>query len=110
MGFIQNALASLEAQSFGLGLPLLSPLWTNVGNFTAQGADGMTLNNSGNWLAPISGSCQVIDPNPTPLAGESAQDAQKRATQFSVTLVKADGTAETGPGILLTVLPQAYLR
>ena len=90
---LPEVLATLEGQAFGISLPLLSPLWTDNGLFNTKD-DDMTLSNSGNWLAPMAGLCRVVD----------------ASRPIGVTLIKPDGTAETGPGVLLSLFPQEYLR
>jgi hypothetical protein len=103
---ITQALQYGELQAFGLSMPLLAPNWAPVdasnASFTvtdtspASASDPpiMTITSTTNWAAPLDALFTDIAANqPVP-----------------VTLVQAGGTAESAPGVLLTIPDQAWLR
>jgi len=82
---------------FGLGMPALSPSWTdgNVSAITVNEANMSLTLGSGNWLAPLAGTLSRINPS----------------DKLRVTLIRADGQPLSGQdGMLLTLFPQLYLR
>ncbi|MCC6511052.1 MAG: hypothetical protein IT423_18265 [Pirellulaceae bacterium] len=96
MSAIVTSLNQIGMQAFGLTMPRIAPGWAPngvVANFTASD-DDFTLTSDANWAAPLAVVSRRID------AG----------TDFGITLVRPDGTFEQGPGVLLTVFPQQYLR
>jgi hypothetical protein len=89
-------------QAFGLTMPRLAIDWSPDGatnpSFTVSDGSGstpiMTITSSANWAAPFEAPyLDVITGIP-----------------FPVTLVMADGSAETAPGVLLTVPDQQWVR
>jgi hypothetical protein len=102
---LKNALQMTGIRSLGIGLPLLAPAWNAQGpevSFTFD-ATNLTLSAStGNgigpgtasWAAPVSGLVRTF----------------ADAARLPVTLLKLDGTAEQGPGVLITMYAQSYLR
>jgi hypothetical protein len=90
-------------QAFGVVMPMLAPDWlTSSGSFTvadqtpASASDPsiMTMTASANWAAPFAASYLVLSDNQL----------------LPASLAQADGVAETSPGVLLTMLDQAWLR
>ena len=97
MTLINSAISKILDKSgisaFGLSMPVLSPSWTRT-NLPDVKEDKLALELSSDvWLAPISGIRRNI-----------------RDSSLPVTLVRADGTNAAGPGSLITLLPQVYLR
>lgn len=88
-----QALRTVGIEAFGVAMPLLSPSWTD-GTMPTVNDKAMSLNISGgSWLAPLAGiitRCDSIVPN--------------------VTLIQADGSVQAGPGLLISLFPQEYLR
>jgi len=103
---IAQALQFGELQAFGMGMPRLAPDWSPIGTsnhgFTvtetspANSGDPpvMTITAAANWAAPLDATYLVL------ADGE----------QMPVSLVQAGGTAESAPGVLLTVPDQEWLR
>lgn len=90
---LTDVLSTVGTNAFGLGLPILSPAWTN-GILPSIVSDGMALNlSTANWLAPIAGTVRRVDSN-----------------SINVTLVRPSGIAVSDSGLLLTLFPHAYLR
>ena len=90
---LSRTLSSVGISAFGLGMPVLSPRWTDGAMPTVNDA-GMSLSlASGTWVCPVAGTLRKIE-----------------SSAIGVTLVHADGSAATGPGMLLTLMPQLYLR
>ena len=90
---IVNTLNSVGVSAFGLAMPVLSPSWTKNGVMPTVNGDFSLQLDSETWLAPVAGTLRKID--------ESA---------IGLTLIRADGTPLTGPGMLLTIGQQAHLR
>lgn len=93
MADLTQTLQTVGINAFGLAMPVLSPSWTD-GTMPTVNDNAMSLSLSGgSWLAPLAGTvtrCDSAVPN--------------------ATLVKADGSILAGPGFLLSLLPQEYLR
>ena len=90
---IVNTLNSVGVSAFGLAMPVLSPSWTK-NNVTPTVSGDFSLQLAAEtWLAPVAGTLRKI-----------------KDSAIGVTLIAADGTPFTGPGLLLTVGMQAHLR
>ncbi|MEZ6062521.1 MAG: hypothetical protein R3C19_19435 [Planctomycetaceae bacterium] len=92
---VQEALTVTGISAFGLSMPVLSPNWTDVDtNLPSVNSAGMSLNlASGSWLAPVDGTLFKME-----------------ADIIGVTLTQPSGDVVSGPGLLLTLPPQLYLR
>lgn len=89
-----DVLTNVGTRAFGLGLPLLSPRWTAGSSLPTVTDDGMALSLTGtNWVAPVAGAARQVNPS-----------------TIGVTLLRSNGVPASGPGLLLTLFPHAYLR
>lgn len=104
---ISQALQFGGLQAFGLSMPRLAPDWSAASSggsnpFTvtdsspgsSSGTPIMTITSTANWAAPLDAAFVNV------AAGEP----------MPVTLLRADGTAESAPGVLLTIPDQSSLR
>lgn len=93
-------------KAFGVAMPVISPQWYAGGQATLSKTD-LSLTSATNWLAPLACAVRKVD--------------STAALLPTVTLTQANGAAVNGqaaggagpvlgPGLLLTVLPPAYLR
>ncbi len=105
---VSNIINNTGLAGFGVGMPILSASWTNgiiptfnEATLSLQLSDSPASNS---WIAPLAGVVQKIDNSPTP-----AEEANG-VSRILKTLVKHDGSFEKGPGHLLTIYPQLYLR
>jgi hypothetical protein len=93
MANLTETLETVGIDAFGLAMPVLAASWTD-GTLPTTNDNAMSLSlASGSWRAPLAGTltrCETTVPN--------------------ATLVKADGSILTGPGLLLSLYPQEYLR
>ena len=90
---VKDALNTTGISAFGLAMPVISPTWTS-GALPTVNENNMSLTlASGTWRAPAAAVARKIEDS-----------------RVGTTLVRADGSLLTGPGILLTLLPQVYLR
>jgi hypothetical protein len=96
---ITQALEHGELQAFGLAMPRLAPDWSPQGaaspSFTAVDAT-MTITSTANWAAPMDMAFLVVNPS--------------GSVPMPVTLIRCDNSVENGPGILLTLFDQQWLR
>lgn len=92
---LQEALTVTGISAFGLSMPVLSPNWTDVDtNLPTVNSAGMSLNLAdGSWQAPVDGTLFKME-----------------SDIIGATLTQPDGSTLTGPGLLLTLPPQLYLR
>lgn len=103
---IGQALQYGGLQAFGLSMPRLAPDWspsgasnrsfsvTDSSPASSSGTPIMTITSTANWAAPLDVAfINIAGGQPVP-----------------VTLLLADGTAESAPGVLLTVPDQSWLR
>jgi hypothetical protein len=95
---LTQALESTALQAFGLAMPVMAQDWTPSGGATYSADDAtMALTISGaNWAAPLPTALLVADP--------------QQGARLPVTLINADGSIQTGAGVLLTVFEAAWLR
>jgi phosphatidylserine/phosphatidylglycerophosphate/cardiolipin synthase-like enzyme len=96
---LTQALQSAGIGAFGISMPVLAQDWTPAGGSPSYSADDSTMAltiSGGNWAAPCAAVFRVVDP----ASGHPAP----------VTLTNADGTTQTGPGVLLTLFEAAWLR
>ena len=105
MGIIQD-LTRLSLREKGIGgfsaaMPAISTRWCNAAGAdiaAAIQADGtshrLSTQGASEWVAPLPALVQVVN-NDHPI---------------DVSLFLPDGAAVTGPGLLCTLFPQAYLR
>lgn len=105
---VSNIINNTGVSGFGVSMPVLASEWTNGPMpSSTDGTLSLELSASSaanNWLAPLAGIVQKVDPGSSPLAEENA------AAPILKTLIKPDGSVVQGPGILLTIYPQLYLR
>jgi len=105
---ITDIIENTGVSGFGIAMPTISPAWTDGALPTANDADlSLRLSNSpasNTWLAPFAGVVQKIDDLAAPSTDEEG------ASPALKTLVKPDGSFVRGPGLLLTIYPQLYLR
>jgi hypothetical protein len=106
MTVVMNVLSKLGLQALGVAMPRIAwspwePLTINPVSEPA-GAPPLTLRalESGNpapWIAPLAGTLREVDTS----QGDKA---------LGVPLVRADGSAEQGKGVLLTLHAQLFVR
>lgn len=90
---LARTLSTIGISALGVGAPILAPRWTDGATPTVDDA-AMALNlSSGSWLCPAAGTLRTIE-----------------SAAIGVTLVRANGALASGPGLLLTLFPQVYLR
>ncbi len=96
---LTQSLQSTGIEAFGLGMPVLAQDWAPAGGSPSLSVDDstMALTISGaNWAAPCATALLVVDP--------------ANGQPFPTTLTNADGTTQTGTGVLLTLFEAAWLR
>lgn len=92
-----NLINRIVTSAFGIGMPVLSPSWTDGTNTLPTSSDNdmsLLISDDDKWLAPISGTIRRVETN----------------DDIQISLAKPNGSFVTGPGMLLTTFPQAYLR
>jgi hypothetical protein len=90
---VQDALNTVGISAFGLAMPVISPTWTSS-DLPTVNENNMSLTlAAGTWRAPAAAIARKIEDS-----------------RVGTTLVRADGSLLTGPGMLLTLLTQVYLR
>lgn len=97
MSAIVTALNQLGLQSFGLSMPHIAPAWAPnkvEGHFTTSDDDMSLTITQGTWAAPFAVLSRRIE----------------EGSDMGITLIQANGSFEQGPGVLLTVFPQEYVR
>jgi hypothetical protein len=88
-----DTLNTLGISAFGIGMPVLAPRWTDSQTPTVNDAAMSLELAGGTWLSPAAGTLLAV-----------------QGSAIGVTLVHADGAIAAGPGLLLTLFPQVYLR
>jgi len=100
---VTDALSTLKLSGFGLAMPMLSPSWASAA-MPMFNDDNLTLTlPSGSWLAPLAGTIHKITATPS-------DSDPPDVTPMLVTLIRPTGQAVHGPGLLITIYPQLYLR
>jgi hypothetical protein len=95
---LAQSLQSTGIEAFGLAMPVLAQDWgASSGATYTLDEPTMALTISGvNWAAPLATALLVVNP--------------QQGTPPPITLSNADGTIQTGAGLLLTVFEAAWLR
>lgn len=113
MTVIADVFTKLGLQTLGISMPLIawSPIWAgiNAGGYAVNISEQalLTLNITeqqpstlpARWVALMAGMVREIDTAST-----------NPNLQLGVRLIKADGTLESGTGVLHTLFPQLYVR
>jgi hypothetical protein len=90
---IVNTLNTAGVSVFGLAMPVLSPSWTKNNATPTVTGDFSLQSDTETWLAPVAGTLRKIE-----------------TSAIGATLIGANGTPVSGPGMLLTIGRQAHLR
>jgi hypothetical protein len=93
MATLTDALSTVGIRAFGVAMPVLAKRWSD-GTMPTVGAGEMSIElASGSWVCPVAGTLRRLN-----------------SADTGVSLIRADGSFATGPGSLLTLLPQVELR
>ena len=95
---VTQALQTVGIQAFGIAMPQLGQDWVPSGTPSYSLTDAtLTLTTSGaNCAAPCTAAILVVNPS--------------SGSPIPVTLINADGSAQTSSGVLLTIFEAAWLR
>jgi hypothetical protein len=122
MSSLATSFNTTGISAFGLSMPILSPNWT-VGALPTVNEANMSLSVPAEttWCCPAAGTLLTVDPNPPqpdPLPEDPAElatalaefEAKRERLRLRIPLIRPNGSVETGPGVLLTLFPQLFLR
>src|SRR5262245_52874264 len=94
MASLTDTLNTVGISAFGLSMPVLASKWTTGTPTITKDDNNLSLSIAANsWLVPATGTLRRIE-----------------GGDVRVTLIRANGSIQSGPGMLLTLFPQIYLR